>query len=160
MAASATRQQPIMLDFRDGNRPVVVAPEDQDRFIMTCEMAAQACRQAMKMQEWREQFYALLGAVHRWAQRNSPRIDACYVSPIEGGLAVFIVPKAQRYDFELSESLTDLDISLASDYPLCRCDVMQIPGADPNRLRTFLDPQKAILIHGQPIRPHSQVEAQ
>lgn len=128
--------------------------------MMTCEMAAQACRQAMKMQEWREQFYGLLAAVHQWTELNTLRIESCYISPIEGGLAVFVVPKADTYDFDLADALTDLDLSLAQNFDLCRCDVLQIPGKSPGRLQTFLDPQQSILIYGQPSGSHRQVEAQ
>lgn len=149
MAITAAKQKPILLDFREGDRPVVVSPDDQDRFMITCEMAAQTCRQALKMQEWREQFYSLLASVHQWAKSRTGDIDGCYVSPIEGGLAVFVVPRTDRYDFELCDAPTDLDIALSQKYPLCRCDVLQIPGKDPERLRTFLDPQRAILIHGR-----------
>jgi hypothetical protein len=155
---ATVEQEPIRLDFSDGGRPVVVCPADQDRFVTTSQQAAEACQQAYNLNEWRKQFHAMLFEVRQWAESCSAPVQVCFIAVREGLLVIFAVPTADSYDFRLADELTELDIRIANKCPLCRCEVMQIPGR-PDQLSSFLDPTEALQVYGSYSGAHREVEA-
>jgi hypothetical protein len=152
--------QPIVLDFQDGGRKVVVSPKDQDRFVVTSQMAAEACKQAQNFREWNVQFRQMLNDVRLWAEGCGASIQTCYVAVHDGHLVIFVSADHDHYDQTLSDRLTDLDLEIAGKHPLVRCDVLQVPGGSLERLAIFFNPAEAFLIYGNDGRTPREVAPQ
>lgn len=149
MAAEARQLEPVRLVWQDGGRMVVVEAKDEDRFVMTCQQAAEACARGNRQIEWQSQFEKILTLVHAWATKAKGRVRACFVSPREGQLAIFAVPASDAFDPDLADMISDLDMEIAKRFELCQCEVLQIPGQTPEALATFLNPSEALQIYGE-----------
>ncbi len=73
------------------------------------------------------ELHAMLSHVRRWAARHSTRVRRCLAVQRDDQIAVFVVPRSGRYDFDLSDLLTGLDLELAEQFRACPCDVLQMP---------------------------------
>jgi len=124
MAKTASR--PIHLTFRSVEQ-VVVEPDDNDRFVTTAAEAARACQQAQATKEFQEKFKLFLGHIHEWCKSRGDNIESGYVDVGDGGLRVNICMKADDFDFEFDDQITELDIELAREFPECVAEVTQLP---------------------------------
>jgi hypothetical protein len=124
---------------------VVVAPDDRDRFVMTEEDAARACKRAQDDNEFRKQFQEMLSYVHDWCAQNPQKIRAGYVTVGDSALNVLLCLEQRDYDFSLEDALVQLDIDIAERFPLCIVEVLQLPNQA--RLTSEL-PQEALLVYG------------
>lgn len=142
------QQKPILLDWKDGGRIVTVSPADEDRFSLTVQEAAEACRQASVGILWRKDFDRLLVYLRDWLQRDKEMVSAAYGGVAGGQLVFFVVPISDRMDFSLSDELAQLELELHQEFQNCRCEVRQIPGKTYDALGTFVDLEKAIVLYG------------
>src|SRR3990172_5015939 len=94
-----TTAGPIRIHFRD-DAPVVVTPDDEDRFVTTASEAARACRQAQDMLRWKREFDEFLAVVYRWCVRQKDVVSCAYVTFSPDGLQVFVVTSGDRYRFD------------------------------------------------------------
>lgn len=142
---------PVQLDWNDGERQVVVSPEDEDRFMMTCQDAAEACRQGREAMQWGNTFRKVLSFIREDLDSSIDRVRSCYVGPADGHLACFVIAKSSSFDFELAEVLADLEREITTAFPeFTYIRVQQIPqSTDIELLNTFFDPGKTIQIHGK-----------
>lgn len=156
---AGSQQGPIQLDWREQGRTVVVCPQDEDRFLMTVQDAAEACRPGQEVLRWRAQLDKLIVYVHEWVKRHVDRVSATYMATADGRLTFFVVPEGTTMDFELSDEIAQLDLEIAHEFDLCKCEVRQIPGRDYAAIATFLDLERAVVLYGNPPTASGTVEA-
>jgi hypothetical protein len=140
--------EPIRLDFTHGSRQVVVHAADEDRFLMTCEEAARACKRHMTVVEWKQEFTRLLAHLRKWIEQHLSTVEACYADVRDGQLVIFILPKGRRFDMGLAEEIAALEYSLPGQFPICDCEVMQVPATSNESLTGFMNPERSILVYG------------
>jgi hypothetical protein len=140
-----TDPKPIQLRWDAGN--VVVTPEDEDRFVKESVWAVGACQQMLAVERMAEQLKTdFFPTIRNWCEGNAEHIESCFVTLHPGPFMVFVVTKNRRYDFSLSDSLTDLEMKLfEKNWP---AEVLQIPDGSQESLQTFFDTEKAFQVHG------------
>lgn len=162
MQADETKKDCIELDARDGGRFVLFTPENQDRFLMTCVDAINAAHLGQSAVVLADEITQLLQFTAEWVRENVlDKIEACYVTLREGQVVFFFVPKSRSFDFELSDLLTKLDLSIVEKYDV-PCEVMQVPSED---LGNFVEVSSEFVVsldvQALQERPaHQQVDAQ
>lgn len=119
--------RPLHVTFRSVEN-VLVESDDEDRFLMTMNEAAHACKQAQGRKDWQEDFKRFLHHVSQWCEAHGSRVQAGFVGVGDGALNVFICTSREEYDFDLEDEITALDIELVNRFPWLIAEVMQIPG--------------------------------
>lgn len=154
MNPTSKQSAPIqVLNWDDGD--VVITPEDEDRFVREAKWAVSACQSALALELFVKKFKQdFLLEVHKWCKKNAEKVQAAFVVPLTNQLQVFVVAKSKRYDFELSDPLSDFEMNLyQNDWP---CEILQIPDGSYETLETFFDTEKSIQVYGQSSGPLRQ----
>lgn len=139
--------EPIRLSFGD-ERPVVVTPEDEDRFMTTAEDAARACEQAQDVLKWKKEFDRLLTYIHAWCLAHEGDVVRAYLAFSSDGLHVFILTSGDQYRFDFDDAVTALDIDLVDRFERCPTEITQIPSTPIGSLTSFFDPGATLQIYG------------
>jgi hypothetical protein len=146
---SRSRGAAIQLNARANPQGrVLITSQDEDRFILPCVQAVEACRVHISQKVWFDELDAMFILVQQWARKHADLVHSVYAAPREGRVVLFVVPKGSTYDHALGARLTDLDLELARDFRVIRCEVLQIPGKTPHQLATFVDPRLAKILYG------------
>lgn len=145
--ATTERIKPIRLTFQSVQQ-VVVEDRDEDRFVTTAREAARACRYFEDLKDWREIFERFLAYLHNRCDTFSTQIVACYVSIGDEGLRIFITTPGEDYVSELDDAITDLDIDVSKNFPLCPADCIQIPSQPEHSLSSFFSPNLSFQVYG------------
>ncbi len=144
--AQETRPQIIRLSSAGGN--VLVTPDDEDRFVLTAQSAVRACQAHHQSAEAIKMFkLEFLRPLMEWCQGQAARVHACYVPVPVDYVQVFVVGASPRYDFALGRELAKLEARLADAG--WRVNVLQIPRSDDEELKTYFDPEGALLVYAQ-----------
>lgn len=106
---------------------------------------------------WQEEFDRMMLHVHAWSKAR--QVAATYLAVVDRQIVIFVVPRGNRMDFELSDEIAALEVSLHHDFSNCRCEVRQIPGHTLEALGTFLDLEQAFILCGKPPTTSSAVGA-
>lgn len=130
---------PLLLwnDSSKGHPLVAAARDEQDRLLCA---AARACRAAHKANEFTAQFQGLVAALHTWLGEHRDNVDAAYLAVRERDLLFLVVQKKAPFDADLSDSLTDVDLSIANDsgFELIDLEVMAVPPLSADSLKAML----------------------
>lgn len=118
--------QNIQIDAGDDGSQVVFTPQDQDKFVLGCKDAIRCAQVGLGWNAIGDEIRALIEHVHQWFNKHSG-IAKCHVRPVDGRLVVYVVPKKGRFDLELSDQLTDLDLEISQRFQNVFCDVLQSP---------------------------------
>lgn len=147
-ASKTERDRPIQLKWDAGT--VVITPEDENRFVKESKWAVTACQNQLAAERFVEQFKSeFLARVHEWCQEHDDRVLAAYVALTSQHLQVFVVSRLGRYDFSLSDDVSDLESELfEKNWP---CEIVQIPAGSIESLQTFFDPERSIEVYGDAI---------
>jgi hypothetical protein len=144
--ASATRRRYARLHFADGE--VIVTPKDRDIFLISATRAAEACREAVRVDQRVRQFESeFLVPLHSWCKARAGKIRACYLPLPVGHLQVFAVTNSPTYDFALGEEMAALEGELARAG--WRVGVSQLPATDPATQETFFSPEGALEVYAE-----------
>lgn len=141
----------IQLDYQDRKRSVVVSPENQDRFVMTCERAIEACRLSESRNIFKSDIEKMVLHCQEWALAHAKSIRAIYVGPQEFHVIAFVVPVSDHFDFDLAEKVAELAHELTKKFPAARPDAIEVPGASADNLQRFVNLEEALLIYGTPV---------
>lgn len=136
------------LSFKDGPSPVLIETEKQDRFFSNMQ---QVVRDVVERESEREQHQLLvdlLSDLRKWSKQHADRLHAVYLGVRDSEINVFVVPISEQYDPELSDALSQLDLTLFKTYPFFRGMVQQIPGKNPELLASFMDRERAAVVYG------------
>lgn len=138
-----SQKSAILLSAAEPDRQVIVTPEDEDRFGLTCAQAIEACKIHTNSKVWFEELTSLFQYIHDWAQKKTALVHACYATPHAGQVVIFVVPVADSFDVQLSDLLADLNLEICEKFQLIAAEILQIPGKDTAHLGTFLNSKVA-----------------
>lgn len=140
---------PLQLHFRSVNKIEVVAGDaGDDRYETTLAEMAEACRQKEDFRTWKMQFEEFLGKINDWCLSHKNQIRGSYLSPGEGGMKLFVTTQGERYRFDFDNEIVDLELELHRVYSMCPVEVLQMPDASPDALKSFFSPDNAFQIYG------------
>ncbi|MBI2900956.1 MAG: hypothetical protein HYY17_12290 [Planctomycetes bacterium] len=137
----------VRLNWKDKNRPVVVTPDDQDRFMTTVQDAVRACRAHENSVRFNDQFQQTINRLGTWVRDHRSEILQAYVSIRDTDLLFLVETRSREYSREFEDALTDLDISIAQDSALnlIRLSVLAIPHSSPEAVNSFLSAGRALV---------------
>lgn len=139
----------ILLKYSGGY--ITVEPRDEDRFVISAKRAVEACLNQQRDAEVIKHFKTgFLHPLRRWCEGHASKVLSCYVPPPLGHLDIFVVGTAERYDFDLGRELSKLELELYDAG--WRVNVLQIPNCDDENLRSYFNPDGAMVVYGQPER--------
>jgi hypothetical protein len=138
---SKTSGRPPAIHLVQTAKGQVVIHAGDDLFLLTVQEAVNACGAWHEMAEFQSQMKELMEYLSKWisARMNSIR-DAYFSVKTGGGLLFMVVTKTKKFDAELENELTDLDIQVANapEYNLLRLSVLAIPDSPPECVESFL----------------------
>lgn len=150
--------EPIQIDAKhDGDRIVVLTSVTEDRFVKTCQWLVETTKLGISHDVWLRELHQLLTYVRHWAEARADRVRSCFAAQRDSEMAIYVVPRSNRFDFDLSDELTQLDLELAEKFQACPCDVLQIPDEARDRLEDLAGHRLAVHIYGDTIRTQRQV---
>jgi len=158
MSSLQSGGQPLQLQWTGGK--VVISPADQDRFVIEAGRAVASCQGMLAFDrfwnQFRDDFLVLL---HQWCIKNSDKVVSCFV-PFPAGMdiRVFIVGAAQHFDFELNDRLSDVEQEF--DGHGWKTDIVQLPSASAETLRSFFNPSESIQVYGNGERAQGEGQPQ
>jgi hypothetical protein len=151
------KQASLRIDERaDGNRQVVLHPEDDDLFVQTGKQVIEACRLGISLQLWMSELGGMLQSVQDWSAQRAGRIRACFCEPRGLRMVLFFVPHSQQFDFELAGQLAELNAQLVKDFNIGMIEVRQVPWKETGR---FFNLESAKQVYGERPGSHHAVEA-
>jgi len=139
MTVTAKREA-IQLRYNDMGKKVVVTPKDQDRFVMSVEDAAQACRAYKNLIVFKDQFERLLYDLCQWCKQNKSRIREAFVTQSDSAILFLVVRKDIPYDREFEYKMVRKEIKVArsAEYDLIRLSSLALPCCGEEDYRAFL----------------------
>ena len=143
----STKNQPLNLHF-ESTKVVLVTSDDEDRFLTTAREAARACRAAEDQKDWSDTFRNFLGYINMRCSELAGSIEACYVDIGDDGLRVFVATPGEDYDPSISDKLTEIDIDLATRFPTCPADCVQVPSEPHDSLSSFFSVEHSLKVYG------------
>lgn len=150
-------QQPLHINANaDGNRPIVLHPEDDDLFIRTGRQVIEACQLGIGIGVWLEEIHSLLEAVGKWAADHHQHVRACYASPRGGSIGLYFVPRSNSYDFDLADKLAPMNREWVNQFNVGMIEIHQLPE---NQVDRFILPNTKRIVFPNDRIPHQAVEA-
>lgn len=114
----------------DDHGRVCVIPQDNDLMMLSIQEAALACRAYTDQIRFNHQFHLLADRLCAWMAEFDAKVSEGYLTVRDTGLLFLVVSRSEKFDLELEDSLTDLDIEVAADpdFGLINLSVHSIPG--------------------------------
>jgi hypothetical protein len=160
MASEETSHAAIRIkEDRDGDRPIILHPGDDDLFVRTGKQVIEACRLGISVEVWINELNAMLQKVQGWLDKQSARVRACYCAPRRTRVILFFVPATDQFDFDLADDLAALNGELTKNFNVGMVEMGQVPADEVDR---FLDREHTPLVWGADGRQpesHPTVEA-
>jgi hypothetical protein len=142
-----SQSEPLRLDFREERRLVVQTQDD--RYFTTSERMAEACRQSADVETWTNELHDFLADLHQWMRDHSEVVVGCYLAPGEGAMVAYVTTFGEEYRFDFDDDVVDLELRLHEVFPRHPVEVMHMPTASPDALRSFFSPDSAFQVYGQ-----------
>lgn len=140
-------QHIIQLTYNDQGT-VVVTPRDEDRFALTIDAAIQACAIHVQREQQLTRFRLLLNRLAEWLRCQEPKnkISRALLTERDGMLLFLVIMRGTRFDPELENDLTQLELDILDDPQLkdFPFTVMALPQLDEEQLKSFVNPQIVI----------------
>lgn len=132
----------VQLDYAGSAPGVVVTPEDQDRFMLPMQAAIDGCRLMVEQDKVQRQFKVLLERLQEWARRHSADVLQVHLGFRDSRLLFLVERRSARFNRELEDELTELDIEIAREKQLdsISLQVLAIPGPSPESVASILAP--------------------
>ena len=119
----------------------VVVHEGNDLFLLTVQEAVNACGAWHQLAEFQSQMRELIRHLVLWVSNRKETVRDAYLSVKPGGGLLFlVVMKNRKFDSDLEDALTTLDVEIAnaSEYCLLRVSVLAIPNLHNEGVESFL----------------------
>lgn len=139
---TATTGQTIRLDYFKKGQQVVVTPHDMDRFMLSVQEAATACKVGHQAIRFGKQFeQKLLPRLAGWLRKHERRVRRGLLTTREGRLLFLVVRRQAECDLKLTDDLSDLDMEIAQDHEmsLISLDVLALPDVEDEVAESFID---------------------
>lgn len=140
-----TKTPPIVrLHHSGGSEQIEGVTPKNDVIYLTVEAAIQACKDQVERADFTRQFDDLLDKLREWIESQKAAIAEAYVTLRDTGLLFLVVSKTKRFNQELEDALTDLDVFVAQSemFNLVQLSVLALPAADRDSIDSFLGASK------------------
>lgn len=141
MTHAATKSSPIFLSYNDPHRDVVIEGSNEDRYVMKVEQAIRACRifDQREVLKFDRQFRKLDERLERWVKDHDDKIEKALLTIRDRGLLFLVCQRTPEFDEELENSLTELDVDIATaeDLDLIQLSVLAIPDCSEEAVSCF-----------------------
>lgn len=147
---SAQQQKRSVVPLVEGRHDdLKVVRLDGDQFVVTAQQAIDACRLAADAMRFRTQFQDLLEVLYSWVEERKKRVSSAYIVASDDGITLLIVQKDVPADFELEDSMVDLDLEVAntSMFDLIPFNTLLVPKVSNEVLQSFLSSSGNIVGH-------------
>lgn len=104
----------IQLAYSDQGT-VVITRQDEDRFTLTIQSAVEACAIHAKREQLEARFRILLNRLAEWLRSRLDAIADAFLTERDGMLLFLVVMKKTRFDPQLEEDLTTLELQIQED---------------------------------------------
>lgn len=140
MSSAVSPTNIIRLKHGDNSR-IIVEMKDGDRFGISSNDAAMACRFYEAGQKaYGRQVRALSNRLTEWFQANAPHVKEARLGPRPDGLLFLVVMSGPEYNPDLEDRMTELEAEIAQDPTLdmIRLEVQAVPDFGPASFQAFL----------------------
>jgi len=135
--------EPIRLKYSDDS-PIVIEPEDQDKFIMYVKEAIHACRVYDEYKELFEtQLDHLKNELGKWILGHNTKIAKAFLTLRDARFFFLVVMNQHAYDRQFEDDLTNLELEIARA-PSCSkiaLDVLALPCCGEESYLSFCNTQ-------------------
>jgi hypothetical protein len=141
MNATSGRQAEIIeLHFENEGARVRVVPSDKDLLVLSVSMAVEACRAYANQIRFNDQHDMLLSRLWGWINQHLDKVGNAFITSRDDGMLFLVVLREKRFDKEIEDELTQLDIDVANDrdFDLIRLSVHAVPDCSEDEYRSFL----------------------
>lgn len=143
VVSTTAQSSHIYLNYTN-NVPVVIEPEDNDKFILWVKEVIQACRVFDEYKElFEQQLVHLKDMLGSWIQRHEEKITKACLTLQDARFYFLIVTNQPTYDGQIEDDLTDLELEVARD-PSCSkiaFDVQALPNCEESCYLSFCNSQ-------------------
>lgn len=138
-----TKSKPIVQLGYSDHGTVVITPQDEDRFALTIQSAVEACAIHVKREQLEVRFRILLNRLADWLRSRLDAIADALLTERDGMLLFLVVMKKKRFDSNLEEDLTRLELEIRDDPQLedLPFTTMALPYVDEADLMSFVNRQ-------------------
>ncbi len=151
-----TSQEPIWLDWVNHERPVVVSPSNQDKFVLKMRDAVEACiaydpmrKTENAIDEITAAILGLLELLGKWSEDHHGSITNAFLTLRDGRLLFLVVMRETEYNKGLEDDLTSLDLKIAHSkhFEKIPLSVQALPACKKVTFRAFLNPVLTFKYH-------------
>ncbi len=139
-------QNAIHIDARDGERPVLLHPDNDDLFVRTGRQVIEACRLGISIELWLSEFNAMLEEARHWAEQRAAKVRACFCAPVNSRVVLYFVPNSKSFDFDLADGLAELNAELVKRFNVGMVEIHQVPWEELDR---FVDIESSRRVYGE-----------
>ncbi len=150
------KTQAVQLNAQNPDQQVVITPPDQDRFVISCKKAIEACVKHHQSEKLMQADIAkMIQHCRGWVSEHADLVGKSYVAPHGYKIVFYVAPPTEGFSFDLAEKVADLSYELKRTYQAVSCDAMAIPGGDDEAVKAFVDIETAFPMggHGQREQP-------
>jgi hypothetical protein len=151
MTTRALRKiRPVQLNYHSEENSVVVTSSDEDRFQIQKDRAIEVLQQAKNADDFSLQLRLLLNILGALVRDHRNGLSAAYLTLHDGALSFVAVMHGVKYDAELEDRLSDLDLEIANDpqLDLIRLNTSLMPRTSEEALASFLDEDFVLTYNG------------
>lgn len=143
--AIADKIKPILLNWDQKDRMVMVEDKDEDRYLLTVEQAIEACGAHNKENRaiFKRQFEDLQAYLGQWASERKGKIRRAFLTIRDAGLLFLLVTQKKTYDENFESELTKLDLEIANsnDFSEIQMSVQALPLCNEDNYYSFCNPE-------------------
>jgi hypothetical protein len=138
--ATVTKSSWVHLHHADDSEGVIVTTATNQTFTLPLDAAIRACGSVEKLERFTKQFQKLLTRLASWLTDHLDDVEDAYVTLRDAGLLFLVVRKTRRFNEELENSLTGVDLEIAQDpeLDLIRLTVLALPMTSRDGIESFL----------------------
>jgi hypothetical protein len=148
MSTTTADKGPFQLAFQSGH---VVVPENGDRLQPLMRQLNSACGKAVtsgiSASQNELRLLGVLSQVRMWCDAHERLARGCYLPSSTTGncIKIYVVARSDKFDFELSDCIADLESKLFDDG--WNCDILQIAAGSEEQLSSFFDVDRSLQIY-------------
>jgi len=146
----------IRLNWANQNGDILVTPSDENRFCVKVGKAIEILRQHDRESQFGKQFSVLVKRLAEWINDNG-RGSRAFLTAGEGVLRFVVMRNEVRYDEEITDALSDLELEIANDQDLAliKVNTTALPLVSEEALQSFLDCDFCMEYNGNGAGPYS-----
>jgi hypothetical protein len=144
--------QPIVIDYDSEAQIVTVIPRDQERFEVQKQRAIEGLQLAKQAEIFGAQLKFLLSRLANWSKAHESKVLRALLTLRDTRLMFLVVSRQVECDDDLEDDITRLDLKVAenSDLDLMRMNVLVLPPASDESIRSFVDRRFLVQVWPQP----------